>query len=121
MLASYASGVRNRSTWTEWSITRSTGTSGLTPAGSAPARATAERMAARSTTAGTPVKSCISTRAGMNAMSAAGAGHDASARTSSALTSRDPARRRRFSSRIFTVCGSRSTSPTPCSASQASR
>ena len=33
----------------------------------------ASRMAARSTTAGTPVKSCISTRAGRNAISAVGA------------------------------------------------
>ena len=41
---------------------------GLTLAGSPPARATAQRTAARSTTAGTPVKSCISTRDGMNAI-----------------------------------------------------
>ena len=35
---------------------------GFTVAGSPPARATALRIAARSTVAGTPVKSCISTR-----------------------------------------------------------
>ena len=67
-------GVRNRSTCTEWSITRSTGIDGSIAIGSAPARSAALRIAARSTTAGTPVKSCISTRPGMNAMSPAGPG-----------------------------------------------
>ena len=37
--------------------------------GRRPSRATPSRMAARSTTAGTPVKSCSSTRAGVNAIS----------------------------------------------------
>jgi hypothetical protein len=92
---------------------RSTGTSGSTRLGSLEARATALRIAARSTTAGTPVKSCIRTRPGMNAMSFDGAGHDASARTSSSETAGDPARRRRFSRRIRTVCGRRWTSPMP--------
>ena len=46
---------------------------GLTRLGSPPDRATALRKAARSTTAGTPVKSCINTRAGMNAMERVGA------------------------------------------------
>ena len=46
---------------------RSAGTSGLTRSGSPPARWTAERIAARSTTAGTPVKSCMRIRAGMKA------------------------------------------------------
>ena len=45
-------------------MTRSTGTSGLIFWGSPPSEAMASRIAARSTTAGTPVKSCISTRAG---------------------------------------------------------
>ena len=45
-------------------MTRSTGTSGLILEGSPPRCRMASRMAARSTTAGTPVKSCISTRAG---------------------------------------------------------
>ena len=54
---------------TEWSITRSTGTSGLTFAGSPPRRMMPSRMAARSTTAGTPVKSCIRMRAGLNGTS----------------------------------------------------
>lgn len=43
---------------------QSTGESGLTFAVSPPRRLTASRIAARSTTAGTPVKSCISTLAG---------------------------------------------------------
>ena len=123
MLAWYASRRPNRSTCTEWSMIRSTGTSGLTREASPPARAIALRIAARSTTAGTPVKSCIRMRAGMNASRAArsSSGQPARARTSSSLTSRVPARRSRFSSRIFTVWGSRAWSPTPCSASQASR
>jgi hypothetical protein len=58
------------STWTEWSMTSSAGTSGLILAGSPPTSSTiASRIAARSTTAGTPVKSCMSTRAGVNAIS----------------------------------------------------
>lgn len=44
------------STWTEWSITRSTGQSGLILSGSPPSLLTASRMAAKSTTAGTPLK-----------------------------------------------------------------
>ena len=55
-------GVPNRSTWTLWSMTRSAGTSGLTRAGSPPRSAIASRMTARSTTAGTPVKSWRMTR-----------------------------------------------------------
>ena len=50
-------------------MTRSTGTSGLIFSASPPSAFIALRMAARSTTAGTPVKSCISTRAGRNAIS----------------------------------------------------
>ena len=57
------------STITEWSMTRSTGTSGLIFLGSPPSATMASRIAARSTTAGTPVKSCISTRAGRKAIS----------------------------------------------------
>ena len=45
-------------------MTRSTGDSGLMMAGSLPAPFTASRIAARSATPGTPVKSCMSTRAG---------------------------------------------------------
>lgn len=78
---------------------------------SPPDRATALLRAARSTTAGTPVKSCINTRAGMNAMEAAVPfGHRASATTSASDTSRPPALRAMFSRRILMVCGSRATS-----------
>jgi len=53
-------------------MTRSHGTSGLTFAAldSSPVmRTTPERIAARSTTAGTPVKSCSTTRPGLNGIS----------------------------------------------------
>ncbi len=43
-------------------MTRSTGTSGLIFCGLPPSLVIASRIAARSTTAGTPVKSCIRTR-----------------------------------------------------------
>src|SRR5688500_7428183 len=45
-------------------MTKWTGTSGLIFCASPPRLAMSSRIAARSTTAGTPVKSCISTRAG---------------------------------------------------------
>src|SRR3990172_4022290 len=91
--------------------------SGFTLAGSPPARAIAERIAARSTIAGTPVRSCIRTRVGMKARfaSGAGAGQAARARTSFSETSREPARRMRFSSRILTVWGRLPTSPSAAS------
>lgn len=44
------------STCTEWSMTRSTGQSGLIRLGSPPSLLTASRIAAKSTTAGTPLK-----------------------------------------------------------------
>src|SRR5688500_4031132 len=50
-------------------MTRSTGCSGLMRCGSPPSFALASRIAARSTTAGTPVKSWSSTRAVRNAVS----------------------------------------------------
>jgi len=59
------SGVPYSSTWTEWSMTSSAGASGLTFSGLPPRRAMASRIAARSTTQGTPVKSCMMTRAGV--------------------------------------------------------
>src|ERR1017187_9489415 len=49
---------------TEWSITRSAGASGLILSGLPPISARASRIVARSTTAGTPVKSCRRTPAG---------------------------------------------------------
>ena len=54
------------SAMTEWSMTSSAGASGLIWAGSPPRSRTASRMVARSTTQGTPVKSCMITRAGVN-------------------------------------------------------
>jgi hypothetical protein len=67
-------------------------------------------MAARSTTQGTPVKSCNKTRAGMNEISLrivdVGV-HDARALMSSAFTNPLSSRRSRFSSRIFSENGSR--------------
>jgi tetratricopeptide (TPR) repeat protein len=79
MLRSYSSvdvlakaRLAEKSTITEWSMTRSTGTSGLIFLGSPPSAFIASRIAARSTTAGTPVKSCISTRAGRKAISRLG-------------------------------------------------
>jgi len=50
-------------------MTRSTGTRGLIFSGLPPRRSIASRIAARSTTAGTPVKSCNSTLAGLNGIS----------------------------------------------------
>ena len=64
-----ASALPKASTMTEWSMTRSTGTSGLIFLASPPSVSMPSRMAARSTTAGTPVKSCISTRAGRKPIS----------------------------------------------------
>ena len=63
MFSASASGEPNWSTCTEWSITRSTGTSGLIFFGSPPSRFIAPRMVARSSTHGTPVKSWSTTRA----------------------------------------------------------
>ncbi len=53
------------STWTEWSITKSTGHWGFTFEAFPPKRATASLMPARSTTNGTPVKSCKITLEGL--------------------------------------------------------
>lgn len=46
-----------KSAWIEWSITKSEGHTGLILFGSPPKLLTASLMAAKSTTAGTPVKS----------------------------------------------------------------
>ena len=72
-------------------MTSSAGTSGSIFAGSPPRSAIASRIAARSTTAGTPVKSCITTRAGVKAISSLGsalASHVASASMSAAVDRR---------------------------------
>jgi hypothetical protein len=95
---------------TEWSITSSAGRSGLILAGSPPSPAIASRMTARSTMHGTPVKSCISTRAGVNWISADGCAagsHPASASIWAAVTIRPSSFRSRFSSSTFRLNGSR--------------
>jgi hypothetical protein len=86
-----APAVPKKSTITEWSMTRSTGASGLIFFGLPPRFSIASRIAARSTTAGTPVKSCISTRAGRKAISRAEVllcNQSATACTSAAVTVR---------------------------------
>src|SRR5688572_6041821 len=80
--------------------------------GSPPSVRIASRMAARSTTHGTPVKSCSSTRLVRNAISFstfAFTSHRASASTSARFTNASSSLRSRFSSRIFRLNGSRST------------
>ncbi len=101
-------------------MTRSAGTSGLTRPGSPPRSAIASRITARSTIAGTPVKSWRMTLAGMNGISASAAmpgRQAASASTSSGRTTSPPACRRTFSSRILSVTGARPRSiPRPVEA-----
>ncbi len=102
-------------------MTSSAGTSGLISAGSPPMSAIASRIAARSTTAGTPVKSCITTRAGVNAISFDGwavGSQPASASMSAAVTEPLPSVRNRFSSRIFSENGRRAMSNLEASASR---
>ena len=53
-------------------MTSSAGASGLILPASPPSSRTASRMVARSTTQGTPVKSCMITRAGVNWISSFG-------------------------------------------------
>ena len=115
---SNASGRPNTSATTEWSMTSSTGTSGLILVASPPRAAMPSRMAARSTTAGTPVRSCMMTRAGENWISVSGSAlgsQPASARTWSAVTFDPSSVRSRFSSRIFRLNGSRSAPSTAVS------
>ena len=102
-------------------MTSSAGTSGLISAGSPPIAAIASRIAARSTTAGTPVKSCMTTRAGVKAISSEGTAvgsQPASASMSAAVTDPLPSVRSRFSSRIFSENGRRATSKRAASASR---
>ena len=69
----------------------------------------ASRMVARSTTAGTPVRSCMITRAGVNWISVSGwalGSQPASARTWPAVTFAPSSLRSRFSIRIFRLNGS---------------
>ena len=85
-------------------MTSSAGDSGLISSGSPPRFFMASRMAARSTTQGTPVKSCSTTRAGVKAISVSGsffASQVATASISLAVTLAPSSLRSRFSSRIF--------------------
>ena len=103
-----ASGVPNRSATTEWSITISAGESGFTFEASPPSSAIASRIVARSTTHGTPVKSCMITRAGVNWISRFGSdsGSQApSAAMSSAVMFAPSSVRNRFSSSTFRLNG----------------
>ena len=84
-------------------MTNSAGCSGLIKVGSPERCFMASRMAARSTTAGTPVKSCSRTRLGVKAISLSGLDllfQAARARMSFSVTLRPSSVRSRFSSRI---------------------
>ena len=90
-------------------MTSSAGASGLILLGSPPSSCIASRMVARSTTHGTPVKSCMMTRAGVNWISMSGStvgSHAASERMWSAVMFLPSSVRSRFSSRIFSEYGS---------------
>jgi hypothetical protein len=119
-----ASGVPKTSAMTEWSMTSSAGASGLIRVGSPPSSAIASRMVARSTTQGTPVKSCMITRAGVNWISLSGsasASQPASALMSSAVMSAPSSVRSRFSSSTLRLNGRLATAssgrPSPVTAS----
>ena len=96
-------------------MTSSAGASGLILAASPPRSRTASRIVARSTTHGTPVKSCMITRAGVNWISVSGSavGSQApSARMWSAVTFAPSSVRSRFSSSTLRLYGSRSAPST---------
>ena len=89
-------------------MTSSAGICGLIAAGSPPSATIASRIAARSTIAGTPVKSWRRTRAGRKEISWLGsacASQPATARTSSSLPRPSASARRTFSSRTRSVYG----------------
>ena len=92
-------------------MTSSAGASGLILAASPPRSTIASRIVARSTTQGTPVKSCMITRAGVNWISVSGSAcgsQAASARIWSAVMLAPSSVRSRFSSRTLRLNGSRS-------------
>ena len=94
-------------------MTISAGASGLIRVASPPRSDIASRIVARSTTQGTPVKSCMMTRAGVNWISLLGAAsgsQPASASMSAAVMFSPSSVRSRFSSRIFRLYGSDATS-----------
>ena len=99
-------------------MTSSAGASGLMLAGSPPRSRTASRIVARSTTQGTPVKSCMITRAGVNWISLLGCAfgsQPASARMCSAVTFAPSSVRSRFSRRTLRLYGSRAEPSTASS------
>ena len=103
---------------TEWSITKSTGFKGLIFSGSPPRAINPSRIAARSTTAGTPVKSCINTLAGRYAISRGFfpplVPHSANALISSTETVRPLSSKRNiFSNTTFKAAGNFEKSPNP--------
>ena len=109
--------MAKKSAMTEWSMTSSAGASGSMREASPPSSATASRMVARSTTTGTPVKSCMTTRAGVNWISSVGSA-DGSQAPMDAMVSRvtfaPSSVRSRFSRSTLCVKGSReepSTAP----------
>src|SRR5437762_12802 len=109
-----------KSTWTEWSTTRSTGTRGSMIFGSLPSSFTALRIAARSTTSGTPVKSWRTIRAttkGISSFAGDFAFHFASVSTSLRRTFFPSQFRSTDSSTIRMLTGNREIGPTPCSSS----
>ncbi len=90
-------------------MTISAGESGLIFLGSPPRASTASRMVARSTMQGTPVKSCMTTRAGVNWISVSGsaaASHDPSASICAFVTLAPSSVRSRFSSSTLRLKGS---------------
>ena len=96
-------------------MTSSAGASGLIRLASPPRSTTASRMVARSTMQGTPVKSCMITRAGVNWISVSGSAsgsHAPSARTWSAVMLAPSSVRSRFSSSTLRLNGRRSTPAT---------
>src|SRR6266481_891888 len=104
-------------------MTSSAGKRGLMSFGFPPMCLTASRIVARSTTAGTPVKSCSKTRAGINAISfwATPGVQVASVRMSSARTKRPSSQRRRFSGSMRREKGNLARLVMPCFSSVSRR
>ena len=99
-------------------MTISAGESGLIFCGSPPISAMASRIVARSTMQGTPVKSCITTRAGVNWISWSGSAFGSQltiARMWSAVMSAPSSVRSRFSRSTLRLKGSRSAPSTASS------
>src|SRR5687767_8393233 len=112
MFRSSAPLVPKWSICTLWSTTRSTGTSGSITLGFLPMRLATLRMAARSHSRGTPVKSCSTMRAstkGISSVRGATAFQPASSRTCASVTFLPSQLRSTDSSTMRIETGSRST------------